>query len=89
MDLSDSASPQEPAAGPTSRADALEDRIVGAVGNALHYGRIDGGHHKMWVIDQMLRGLLADEYDEVIAKWCKNDDGDDSSGMWAVLPDPT
>lgn len=85
-DLSDAASPQEPTAGPASRAEVLEDRIMGAAGNALHYGCIDGGHHKMWVIDQMLRGLLADEYDEVIANWCKNDDGDDFEWDVGIAP---
>jgi hypothetical protein len=28
-----------------------------AIQFALLYGTIDGGHHKMWVIDQMLRAL--------------------------------
>ena len=26
---------------------------------ALQYGTIDGGHHKMWVIDQMVRALTS------------------------------
>jgi hypothetical protein len=29
----------------------------------MDYGSIDGGHHKMWVIDQMVRALTGDEYD--------------------------
>lgn len=31
---------------------------------AMNYGGIDGAHHKMWVIDQMVRVLMGDRYDE-------------------------
>lgn len=31
------------------------------------YGGIDGGHHKQWVLDQIVR-VLADDYD----KWVKD-----------------
>ncbi len=41
-----------------------EDRIAAAVDIAFRYGTIDGGHHKMWVIDQMVRTLLGDEYQQ-------------------------
>ena len=40
----------------------LLERIEKAVEIAFKYGGINGGHHKMWVIDQMLRCLLADQY---------------------------
>ena len=39
----------------------LLERIERAVEIAM-LGDIDGGHHKMWVIDQMLRTLLGDQY---------------------------
>jgi hypothetical protein len=32
-------------------------RIERALEYAIKYGGIDGGHHKMWVIDQMIRAL--------------------------------
>lgn len=32
-----------------------------------HYGSTDGDHHKMWVIDQMVRALTGDSY----AAWVK------------------
>ena len=48
---------------------SLEKRIEDAVEIALNYGQIDGNHHKNWVIDQMLRSLLNDEYEEVINEW--------------------
>lgn len=38
------------------------DRIELAVDLGFRYGGIDGGHHKMWTIDQMLRALLGDRY---------------------------
>lgn len=34
-----------------------EERIAKALGFAGAYGTTDGGHHKMWVIDQMVRAL--------------------------------
>ena len=51
----------------------MEKRIEDALGLAWQYGQIDGGHHKMWVIDQMVRVLLGDEYE----KWVKEYEGDD------------
>lgn len=36
---------------------ALEARIAKALEFASEYGTIDGAHHKMWVIDQMVRAL--------------------------------
>jgi len=37
-----------------------------AVSLAARYGQIDGDHHKTWVIDQMVRSLLRDDYDNFI-----------------------
>jgi len=34
-----------------------EERIQAALDIASSYGGIDGAHHKMWVIDQMVRVL--------------------------------
>ena len=33
------------------------ERITKALAIAFAYGEIDGAHHKMWVIDQMVRAL--------------------------------
>lgn len=45
-----------------------------AVQIASNYGGIDGGHHKMWVIDQMLQALLGpDDYEKFI-DWYTEDD---------------
>lgn len=35
----------------------LDNRIQKALNVAASYGTTDGGHHKMWVIDQMVREL--------------------------------
>jgi hypothetical protein len=35
----------------------VKERIKKALEYAVRYGGIDGGHHKQWVIDQMVRAL--------------------------------
>jgi hypothetical protein len=40
----------------------LEERVDRAINIAYDYGDVEGSHHKMWVIDQMVRALLGDEY---------------------------
>lgn len=55
-------------------ADA-EHRVREAVAICLLYGGVDGGHHKQWLLDQMLRILLGEEYDERIADWKSGEDG--------------
>lgn len=45
--------------------DAIQRRDE-AICLALEYGMRDGSHHKMWVIDQMLRILAGDEYETLI-----------------------
>jgi len=56
-------------------------------GNATHYVRsirravqvascsVDGGHHKQWVIDQMVRVLLGDRYEAWVASYKDGIDG--------------
>lgn len=40
-----------------------------AITCAARYGLIDGAHHKMWVIDQMCRHILDDNYEEFVDKF--------------------
>lgn len=54
------------------------ERIELAVKLALEDGQVDGDHHKMWVIDQMLRLLAGDRYEELIAGYCDGKDGPDT-----------
>lgn len=59
----------------------MEERIKKALEIAWQYGQIDGSHHRVWVIDQMVRVLCGSEK-EYIA-WVTNyeapesDDPDD------------
>ena len=45
----------------------MRERIEKALSIAWSYGQIDGAHHKMWVIDQMVRALCANE--DMYKKW--------------------
>lgn len=54
------------------------DRIQLATAMLLDNGWIDGGYHKMWVIDQVLRVLTGDRYEQVITEWCAGEDGPDT-----------
>lgn len=42
-----------------------------ALDTAYNYGQIDGSHHRLWVIDQMIRELCGDEdtYNQWVAKY--------------------
>ncbi len=39
----------------------MEERIEKALNIAWSYGQTDSDHHKMWVIDQMVRALCGNE----------------------------
>jgi hypothetical protein len=52
-------------------ADATE-RVAGALDMLLSNGGYDGGHHKMWTIDQAIRILAGQHYGDVI-KWYEED----------------
>lgn len=50
------------------------EKIQKALDMITNYGGIDGGHHKQWVMDQIVRILTGPEYE----KWVKRyEDGDD------------
>lgn len=54
-----------------------KERINKAAKIAWQYAQIDGAHHKMWVIDQMLRVLLEqDGYGKFIEAY-ETPDGED------------
>lgn len=42
------------------------ERIGWALDIALRHGQEPEAHHKAWVIDQMVRTLTGDQYDETI-----------------------
>ena len=57
----------------------MSDNEKNAVGKALEilldYGGIDGAHHKQWTIDQAVRALTGDDYEETIRQWSAGEDG--------------
>ena len=54
----------------------LEEERKGVLDLIFEYGQIDGGHHKMWVIDQIVRILTKNKYNE----WIKNYVYDEETG---------
>lgn len=52
-----------------------QDKIVDALELALRFGQIDGDHHRLWVIDQMVRALTDDRYDEWVRQYHSGEDG--------------
>lgn len=44
----------------------------------LRYGGIDGSHHKTWVIDQVVRALTGDGYEEWVRNAKAGEDGPDT-----------
>lgn len=47
-----------------------DTRIENALRYASNFGGIDGGHHKQWVIDQMVRALTGCPMVAISAKDC-------------------
>lgn len=54
---------------------AERDTGVAAALEIARLGKIDGGHHKAWVIDQMVRALTGDRYEEWVRDVCAGEDG--------------
>lgn len=50
-----------------------DERIEAALDLAWQYGQIDGSHHRVWVIDQMVRALCGsdEEYNEWVDEYEK------------------
>jgi hypothetical protein len=55
-----------------------KDKIKKAIELGIKDGCVDGAHHKMWVIDQMIRILAGDKYDDIIKEACNGEDGPDT-----------
>jgi len=52
-----------------------DDRIKAALDIIEEYGGYDGGHHKMWVLDQAVRALTGDGYEEWVKEYMAGEDG--------------
>ena len=55
--------------------DSPYTRIADAMTVISNYGGIDGGHHKQWVIDQVARKLLGQNYSDWVVDMCAGEDG--------------
>lgn len=55
----------------TDRVTPLQEKIEKALGIACRYGQIDGDHHKMWTLDQMVRALTGCPMVMVTKKDCR------------------
>lgn len=63
-------------------------RINKALDLAIRFGQIDGSHHRLWVIDRIVRALCGsvdgeetEEYKLLIADACE-EDGDPEAYEW-------
>lgn len=49
-------------------------KIIKAIDFIETWGGIDGGYHKQWVLDQLIR-ILVDDYDSWVSQYEKGEDG--------------
>jgi len=70
-----------------SSNNTADQRVASAIELAIRYGGIDGSHHKMWVIDQMIRILAGDKYEALIKEACDGEDGPETY-EWDVVISP-
>ena len=52
-----------------------DDKIKAAIDLIVQYGGIDGAHHKDWVMDQVVRVLVGDQYEQIVKDACDGEDG--------------
>ncbi len=46
-----------------------EARIQKALEVIYNLGQVDGSHHKTWVLDQVVRHLMGDDYEDWVAEY--------------------
>ena len=60
----------------------LSEFLAGDPEKALNilfdYSQYDGGHHKAWAVDQAVRALTGDKYDEFVRYFCDGEYGPDT-----------
>ena len=49
---------------------------------AFQYGQIDEDHNKAWVIDQMVRSLTGDKYDEFVKEYEIDEETEEKEWIW-------
>lgn len=58
----------------------FSNEVEKALEVALQFGGIDGGLHKAWVIDQMVRALTGKDYEEWVKESKVGEDGPETYG---------
>ncbi|MEP8849289.1 hypothetical protein EXW94_26275 [Enterobacter sp. JMULE2] len=56
-------------------ADDQQQRIDRAISLACQWGGTDELHHLQWVVDQMVRELAGDRYDQIVADAIAGENG--------------
>lgn len=59
-----------------------DKEIEKALEIAFQYGQIDGDHHKTWVIDQMVRILTGDKYNEFVKEYETDEETGEKEWTW-------
>lgn len=59
-----------------------DKEIEKALEIAFQYGQIDGDHHKTWVIDQMVRTLTGDKYNEFVKEYETDEETGEKEWSW-------
>ncbi len=57
---------------------SAQERNKKAIEFAIEWGGVDGAHHKDWCIDQMVRILAGEDYDQVVKDACDGDLGSET-----------
>ena len=63
--------------------DSSKSKVDRALAIAYMHGQTDGGHHKAWVIDQMVRRLAGDDYGAWVERYKAGNEGPDTY-EWSV-----
>ncbi len=51
------------------------ERIADALDTITQYGGIDGAHHKQWTLDQVVRALTGEGYNDWVTAYKSGEDG--------------
>ena len=58
-----------------ARVKRLEDTITRTQELIERWGGIDGDHHKLWLLDQVMRVIQGDNYKQWVIDLCAGEDG--------------
>lgn len=62
-----------------------QDIMEEAIDVAVKYGGIDGDHHKAWVIDQMVRILAGERYNDIVKEACDGENGPETYSWYVGI----